>query len=62
MFTLQLSESFYENVEILVKPFWSVLQFCPAIIKSRAALYANALEEEGCSLESCVHAIQSTKR
>lgn len=52
---------FWEHVELVVECFRHVLGFRPAMMQGRAALYADALKEEGCPLHTCVGFIDCTK-
>lgn len=61
MFTQQLFEIFWEHVKLLMDLSSSVLQFCPDMIQSQVALYADDLVEERYPLESWVWFIDCTR-
>lgn len=61
MFTSQLSEIFWEHVELSVELYGHVLRFRPGIMQARANLYAEVLRQNNCPLDSCVGFIDCTK-
>ena len=60
-FTSQLSEVFWEHVELVVEKYGHVLTLRPGMMQARARLYADVLKEHDCPLYNCVGFIDCTK-
>lgn len=60
-FSSQLSEIFWEHVELLIEQAGDKLNINGNLLINRADLYANAIHSEGAHLDSCVAFIDCTK-
>lgn len=61
LFTSQLSELFWEHVELVVQLYGHVLELRPVLMQQRAALCADVLREHGSPLDNFVAFIDCTK-
>ena len=61
MFTPQLSEVFWDMCKLFHETFGYALELRPHILRGRAPLYADAISELGCPLDSCIGFIDCKK-
>lgn len=60
-FSSQLSELFWDMVDLLIERVGHLLDLRGAFLRSRAALYASAIKDAGAPLERCVGFVDCTK-
>lgn len=61
LFTSQLSEIYWEHIELVNETYGHVLNLRPGLLRERAERYADVLVENDSPLDSCVGFIDCTK-
>lgn len=49
-----MSETFWEQIQLLMNNYRNVLNLCGELLRSKAELYANAIHEVGAPLDRCL--------
>lgn len=60
-FKSQMSEVFWEQIELLMNKYRNVLNLLEELLRSKAKIYTNAIQEVGASLDQWVGFIDCTK-